>query len=168
MGATRLRGSTQRGHQCVISRNVICLTSHTPRALQRPLRNKCLIRSGQKSLTALLFQYGASCRRQQPLQWGHSFILPTCIFHVVGSVLPGPPPPRHQRPFRVLQPKCFKLAIGANEEVVSVDRLKPHSVPVAVTVAQPPRRSPYQQQSRFQMDMQLTPCCKPPGQMCRE
>ena len=45
-------------------------------------------------------------------------------------------------PYRVLrrQPKFFELEIGGKSQVVSVDRLKPHLGPSAVTAATPPGR----------------------------
>ena len=55
----------------------------------------------------------------------------------------GPPlAPLYSGPFQVLskQPKFFRLQLGAREEVVSIDRLKPHLGPSPVTPAVPPRR----------------------------
>jgi transposase InsO family protein len=55
----------------------------------------------------------------------------------------GPPlAPPYAGPYRVLdkQPKFFKLQMGAQEEVISIDRLKPHLGPSPLSPAVPPRR----------------------------
>jgi len=58
-----------------------------------------------------------------------------------GGTLPPLSPP-YDGPYAVLQrgPKFFKLRIGEREEVVSVDRLKPHMGAAAAEAAQPRRR----------------------------
>ncbi len=65
----------------------------------------------------------------------------THVYVLRGGVIPTLAP-RYQGPYLVLEkgPKSFRLAIGAREEVVSVDRLKPHTGDTPVTTAQPPRR----------------------------
>jgi hypothetical protein len=65
----------------------------------------------------------------------------THVYVLQGGVIPTLAP-RYQGPYLVLEkgPKSFRLAIGAREEVVSVDRLKPHTGDTPVTAAQPPRR----------------------------
>ena len=55
----------------------------------------------------------------------------------------GPPlPPLYAGPFQVIprKPKFFKLKMGGKEEVISIDRLKPHLGPLPVDPASPPRR----------------------------
>jgi cleavage and polyadenylation specificity factor subunit 1 len=55
----------------------------------------------------------------------------------------GPPlAPPYAGPYQVIarQPKFFKLKMGGKEEVVSIDRLKPHLGPSPVDPASPPRR----------------------------
>ncbi len=58
-----------------------------------------------------------------------------------GGVVP-PLSPLYVGPFRVKEraPKFFKLEIGGREEVVSVDRLKPHLGKAPVAAAEPPAR----------------------------
>ena len=58
-----------------------------------------------------------------------------------GGVIP-PLSPLYVGPFRVKEraPKFFKLEVGGREEVVSVDRLKPHLGKAPVAAAQPPAR----------------------------
>jgi hypothetical protein len=65
----------------------------------------------------------------------------THVYVLRGGVIPTLAP-RYQGPYLVLEkgPQSFRLAIGAREEVVSVDRLKPHTGDTLVTAAQPPRR----------------------------
>jgi hypothetical protein len=48
----------------------------------------------------------------------------------------------NQGPYLVLQKgsKCFRLATGASDETISVDRIKPHYGTAPVTVEQPPCR----------------------------
>ena len=54
----------------------------------------------------------------------------------------GPLAPQYAGPYLVVErgPKTFKLQVGGNVEVISVDRLKPHLGTAAVRPAQPPRR----------------------------
>ena len=54
----------------------------------------------------------------------------------------APLAPLYSGPYRVLQrgPKTFKLQVGGREEVVTVDRLKPHLGSAPVEAAEPPRR----------------------------
>jgi hypothetical protein len=65
----------------------------------------------------------------------------THVYVLRGGVIPSLAP-RYQGPYLVLHkgPKCFRIAVGASEETISVDRLKPHYGTAPVTVAQPPRR----------------------------
>ncbi len=58
-----------------------------------------------------------------------------------GGVVP-PLSPLYVGPFRVKEraQKFFKLDIGGHEEVVSVDRLKPHLGKAPVAAAEPPAR----------------------------
>jgi hypothetical protein len=63
------------------------------------------------------------------------------VYVLRGGVLP-PLAPRYQGPYLVVQKeaKRFLLAVGAQQEWVSVDRLKPHAGEAPVEAAQPPRR----------------------------
>jgi hypothetical protein len=56
----------------------------------------------------------------------------------VGAPLADP----YTGPFSVLKagPKCFVIEVGGRQEVVSVDRIKPHPGSAPPSVAQPPRR----------------------------
>jgi hypothetical protein len=58
-----------------------------------------------------------------------------------GGVIP-PLSPLYVGPFRVKEraPKFFKLEVGGRDEVVLVDRLKPHLGKAPVTAAEPPTR----------------------------
>jgi hypothetical protein len=56
---------------------------------------------------------------------------------------PGPPlSPAYTGPFRVVRPgpKHFVLEVEGRQEVVTVDRLKPHQGASPPSVAEPPRR----------------------------
>jgi hypothetical protein len=54
----------------------------------------------------------------------------------------APLSPLYSGPYKVLSsgPKVFKLQVGEREDVVSIDRLKPHRGDVLVQPAQPPVR----------------------------
>jgi hypothetical protein len=56
--------------------------------------------------------------------------------------VPPPLAPPYSGPYRVVRavPKCFLLEIGGRQEMVSVDRLKPHTSSTPPSVADPPRR----------------------------
>jgi hypothetical protein len=51
----------------------------------------------------------------------------THVYVLIGGVIPSLAP-GYQGPYLVLQkgPKCFRIAVEASEETISVDRLKPH------------------------------------------
>ena len=50
--------------------------------------------------------------------------------------------PPYSGPYQVLRPgeKVFKIAVGDKEEIVTVDRLKPHTGDGPLQAAWPPRR----------------------------
>lgn len=58
-----------------------------------------------------------------------------------GGNLPPLLPPRYTGPFVVLEKgaKTFRMAVGKREEIVSVDRLKPHLGTSLASPAEPPR-----------------------------
>jgi transposase InsO family protein len=58
-----------------------------------------------------------------------------------GGVAP-PLAPTYSGPYKVARagPKCFLLEIGGRQEMVSVDRLKPHTGSTPPSAAEPPRR----------------------------
>ena len=58
-----------------------------------------------------------------------------------GGTLPPLTPP-YVGPYKILEkgPKVFKLQVGSRTEVVTVDRLKPHTGPTPTALAAPPRR----------------------------
>jgi hypothetical protein len=58
-----------------------------------------------------------------------------------GGVAPPLAPP-YSGPYKVARagPKCFLLEIGGRQEMVSVDRLKPHTGSTPPSAAEPPRR----------------------------
>jgi transposase InsO family protein len=74
-----------------------------------------------------------------------------------GAVLPLSP--LYIGPFRVEErvPKFFKLEVGGREEVVSVDRLKPHLGKAPVAAAQPPARGRPSKSSAAQSDVVAPP-----------
>ncbi len=65
----------------------------------------------------------------------------THVYILRGGIIP-PLAPRYQGLYLVVQkePKRFLLAVGAQQEWVSVDRLKPHTGEASIEAAQPPRR----------------------------
>ena len=66
-----------------------------------------------------------------------SHLTNAAFVYVKRSAIPGPLAPAFNGPYRVIRrgPKAFNIAIGDRVEVVSVDRLKPHTGSGAV---QPP------------------------------
>jgi hypothetical protein len=59
-----------------------------------------------------------------------------------GAPPSGLPPPLYQGPYKVLSrgAKVFQVDIGGRQEVISVDRLKPHMGTSTVQPAEPSRR----------------------------
>ncbi len=81
-----------------------------------------------------------------------------------GGAIP-PLSPLYVGPFRVKEraSKFFKLEVGGREEVVSVDRLKPHHLGKApVVAAQPPARGRPSKSSAAQSDVVAPPVPRGP------